>query len=179
MVGYIEGTPRYQIYLFKECLNDMIDKDNMVRFIDAYVESLDMEKIGFKIPVRITGTPPYHAQLKLKIYIYGYMERIRSSRRLEKECRRNKELIWLTENLAPDFKTIADFRKDNRKALENLFKEFLKLCHKLNLLALTTVAIDGSKIRGQQLERGIPKRTDGKDREGNSGKDRQIPEGVR
>ncbi|MBN2856777.1 MAG: IS1182 family transposase [Candidatus Delongbacteria bacterium] len=149
MVQYLEGVPRNQIYLFSECLDDIIEEDNIVRFIDAYVESLDLEKLGFKVPSMITGAPPYRSQLKLKIYIYGYLERIRSSRRLEKECRRNTELMWLTENLAPDFKTIADFRRDNLKALKNLFKEFLKLCHKMELISFKTVAIDGTKMRGQ------------------------------
>ena len=124
MVRYIEGIPRNQIYLFNECLDEMVKHDNIVRFIDAYVESLDLEKLGFEIPTMTTGASPYRSQLKLKIYIYGYMERIRSSRKLEKECKRNTELIWLTENLAPDFKTIADFRKNNLTALKNLFKEF-------------------------------------------------------
>ncbi len=149
MVGYIEGTPRRQIYLFNECLDTLISKNNIVRFIDAYVETLDLQKLEFCMPNGTTGTPPYRPQLKLKIYIYGYLERIRSSRRLEKECNRNKELIWLTENLAPDFKTIADFRKDNKKAFKNVFKEFLKVCHKLELISFKTVAIDGSKMRGQ------------------------------
>lgn len=149
MVQYIEGIPRNQIYLFNECLDDMIEEDNIVRFIDAYIESLELKELGFTVPSMKTGAPPYRTQLKLKIYIYGYLERIRSSRRLEKECKRNTELMWLTENLAPDFKTIADFRKDNAKALKNLFKEFLKLCHKLSLLSFKTVAIDGTKLRGQ------------------------------
>ena len=149
MVPYIEGTQRDQIFLFNECLDDMIDENNIVRFIDAYVESLDLIGLGFTVPSMKTGAPPYRSHLKLKIYIYGYLEKIRSSRRLEKECRRNTELIWLTENLAPDFKTIADFRKDNSEALKNLFKEFLKLCHKLQLISFKTVAIDGTKMRGQ------------------------------
>ena len=146
---YIEGTPRKQMYLFNECIDEIIEDDNIVRFIDAYVETLDMESIGFKMPEGTTGTPPYRPQLKLKIYIYGYFEKLRSSRKLEKECRRNKELIWLTNALIPDFKTIADFRKDNHKAFKNIFKEFLKLCHKLQLLSFKTVAIDGTKMRGQ------------------------------
>jgi|TARA_B100001971_G_scaffold209052_1_gene231923 transposase len=158
MVGYITGTPREQIHLFNESLDEMIAADNIVRFIDAYVEILDLQELGFIMPVGTTGAPPYRTQLKLKIYIYGYLERIRSSRRLENECGRNTELIWLTENLAPDFKTIADFRKDNRIALKNLFKEFLKLCHKLELLSFKSVAIDGSKMRGQNSLNEVYKR---------------------
>jgi len=146
---YIEGTSREQIFLFNECIDEIIEEENIVRFIDAYVESLDMAELGFKMPKGITGTPPYRPQLKLKIYIYGYFEKIRSSRKLEKECLRNKELIWLTNALAPDFKTLADFRKDNYKAFKNIFKEFLKLCHKLQLISFNTVAIDGTKMRGQ------------------------------
>ena len=149
MVQYIEEIPRNQIFLFNECLDEIVEDDSIVRFIDVYVESLDMENLGFKVPAMKTGAPPYRAQLKLKIYIYGYLERIRSSRRLEKECKRNTELMWLTGNLAPDFKTIADFRKDNLTALKKLFKEFLKLCRKLELLSFKTVAIDGTKMRGQ------------------------------
>lgn len=149
MDRFIEGIPRDQIFLFNECIDEIIEKDNIVRFTDAYVESLDMERLGFRMPKGTTGTPPYRPQLKLKIYIYGYFEKIRSSRKLEKECRRNKELIWLTNALAPDFKTIADFRKDNHKAFRNIFKDFLKLCHKLQLLSFKEIAIDGTKMRGQ------------------------------
>jgi len=157
-MDYIEGTSRKQIFLFNECIDEIIETDNIVRFIDAYVESLDMRELGFKMPKGTTGAPPYRPQLKLKIYIYGYFEKIRSSRRLEKECRRNKELIWLTNALAPDFKTLADFRKDNHKAFRNIFKEFLKLCHKLQLLSFKTVAIDGTKVRGQNSLNEVYKR---------------------
>src|SRR4030042_3134688 len=149
MVDYIKGIPREQLFLFNESLDELIEENNIVRFIDAYVDSLKMEELGFKMPVGTTGTPPYSPQLKLKIYIYGYFERIRSSRRLEKECLRNKEMIWLTEGRAPDFKTIADFRKDNHEAFKNIFKEFLLLCHKLELLSFHNVAIDGTTFRGQ------------------------------
>jgi len=149
MVEYIKGISRDQLFLFNECLDEIIDKNNIVRFIDAYVDALDMKELGFIIPELNTGTPPYSSQLKLKIYIYGYFEKIRSSRRLEKECGRNKELIWLTNALVPDFKTIADFRKDNYKAFKNVFKDFLKLCHKLELISFKVVAIDGIKMRGQ------------------------------
>jgi transposase len=149
MVEYIQGIPRDQIHLFVASLDELIDENHIVRFIDAYVDSLNMEGLGFETPMLRTGAQAYSEQLKLKIYIYGYFEKIRSSRRLEKECLRNKELIWLTEGLAPDFKTIADFRKDNSKAFRKIFKEFLTLCHKLELLSFDTVAIDGTKFRGQ------------------------------
>jgi transposase len=149
MVEYIKGIPRQQLYLFNECLDELIDENHIVRFIDAYADSLDLEGLGFKIPEMETGAQPYSEHLKLKIYIYGYFEKVRSSRRLEKECQRNKEMIWLTEGLAPDFKTIADFRKNNSKAFKNIFKTFLILCHKLELISFNTVAIDGTKFRGQ------------------------------
>ena len=157
-MNYIEGTAREQIHLFNECMEELIERDNIVRFIDAYVESLDMRQLGFKMPKGTTGTPPYRPQLKLKIYIYGYFEKIRSSRRLEKECRRNKELIWLTNGLSPDFKTIADFRRDNHKVFRNIFKDFLRLCHKLQLLSFKAVAIDGTKMRGQNSLNEVYKR---------------------
>ena len=149
MVEYRKGTPRNQIHLFQTCLDELIEEDNIVRFIDAYVESLDMYGLGFKMNENVTGAPAYRPQLKLKIYIYGYLNRIRASRQLEQECGRNKKLIWLMEGLQPDFKTIADFRKDNRKALRNVFKDFMKYCHRLGLISLRVAAIDGTKIRGQ------------------------------
>ena len=158
MVEYIKGTDRKQLFLFNECLDEIIDKNHIVRFIDAYVDTLEMEQLGFIMPKLTTGTPPYSPQLKLKIYIYGYFEKIRSSRRLEIECIRNKELIWLTNALTPDFKTIADFRKDNHKAFKNIFKEFLKLCHRLELISFKVVAIDGTKMRGQNSLNEVYKR---------------------
>jgi transposase len=149
MYRYIEGTPRRQLYLFNECLDELVGEESIVRFIDAYVEMLDMGALGFRMHDEVTGAPAYRPQAKLKIYVYGYFEKVRTSRKLEKECMRNKEMIWLTEGLAPDFKTIADFRKDNYRALKKIFKEFLKLCYRLNLITFGTVAIDGSKLRGQ------------------------------
>lgn len=155
---YITGTPRDQLYLFNECLDNLIDKNNAVRVIDAYVDSLEIEKLGFKLPELKTGTPPYKPQVLIKIYIYGYNDRTRSTRRLENECRRNKEMMWLTEGLAPDFKTIADFRKNNKKALRKIFKEFLIFCNNAGLLSLETVAIDGTKMRAQNSLNNIYKR---------------------
>ena len=155
---YIKGTPRDQLYLFNECIDNLVEDNNPVRIIDAYVESLDLEKLEFIVPELRTGKPPYRSELLLKIYIYGYNERIRSSRRLEKESHRNKEMIWLTERLAPDFKTIADFRKKNKKAIRNVFKEFLIFCKKAGLLSLETVGIDGTKMRGQNNRNNIYRR---------------------
>lgn len=149
IMDYISGIDRNQIFLFKETLNRSIDDNNYIRIIDSYVESLELESLGFQMPSLKYGKPPYKPQLLLKIYIYGYMERIRSSRRLEKECGRNMEMIWLTESLTPDFKTISDFRMNNKKGIRNIFKEFLSFCNKAGLLSLETVAIDGTKLRAQ------------------------------
>lgn len=148
-MDYIKGTPREQLHLFTENLDEIIDEENPVRFIEAYINKLDMGKLGFKVPDVLTGRPPYAPVLLLKIYIYSYLNKVRSSRRIETACQRNIELIWLTEQLAPDFKTIADFRKDNKEGIKNIFKEFLKLCHKLELLSFKCVAIDGTKMRAQ------------------------------
>ena len=155
---YIQGTSRDQLYLFNECIDNLVEENNPVRIIDAYVESLDLEKLEFIIPELRTGKPPYRTQLLLKIYIYGYNERTRSSRRLEKECQRNKEMIWLTEGLSPDFKTIADFRKKNKKAIRNVFKEFLMFCKQAGLLSLETVGIDGTKMRAQNNRNNVYRR---------------------
>jgi len=151
LIMYINGINREQLYLFENKLDDVISEDNPVRFIDAYVDKLDLLKLGFSNPGTDggKGRPPYNPAMMLKIYIYGYLNRIRSSRKLESECRRNTELIWLTCRLAPDFKTIADFRKDNRNGIKQIFREFLKLCNKLDLLSFRCVAVDGTKERAQ------------------------------
>jgi len=154
----IQGVPRQQQVLFHQCLDELVDENNPVRLIDAYVEKVDMKKVGFEMPELVTGAPPYRPQVLLKIYIYGYFERIRTSRRLEEECQRNKYLMWLTEGLAPDFKTLADFRRDNRVGIKNLFKEFLAFCQTMGLLSFKTVAIDGTKIRAQNSIQNIYKR---------------------
>jgi transposase len=151
LVMYINGISREQLYLFENKLDDMISGDNPVRFIDAYVDNLDLLKLGFTNPGTNgwKGRPPYNPSMMLKIYMYGYLNRIRSSRKLEAECGRNTELIWLTCRLAPDFKTIADFRKDNKTGIKRIFREFLKLCGKLDLLSFRCVAVDGTKERAQ------------------------------
>jgi transposase len=147
---YVEEESREQIHLFEEKLDDIIRKDNPVRFIDAYVERIDLKKLGFIISGESdTGRPAYRPSTMLKIYIYGYLNRIRSSRKLEAECARNIDLMWLTGRVTPDFKTIADFRGHNKNGLKNIFKEFLRLCHKLELVSLKYVAIDGTKKRAQ------------------------------
>lgn len=149
MVEFIQGTPRQQIHLFSECIEELIGEEHVIRFIDAWVESLDIASLGFEIPKRETGRRPYRPQMLIKLYLYGYLERVRSSRRLEKECRRNTELVWLTENLAPDFKTIADFRKDSGQAIRAVFQEFLRFAMQLGLVKFRELAADSTKLRAQ------------------------------
>lgn len=155
---YIVGESREQILLFPETLDDLISEENPVRFIDLYIDKLDLKLLNFKLRKSNIGRPAYSEKVLLKIYIYGYMNRIRSSRRLENECKRNIELMWLTKRLAPDFKTIADFRKDNKEGIKRVHKEFLKLCHKLGLLSFEIVGIDGTKMRAQNSNDNIYKR---------------------
>jgi len=149
VVRYREGISRDQMVLYQETLDELVDPESMVRIIDAYVDALDMGGMGFQVNACTMGAPAYRPQLKLKIYLYGYLNKIRSSRGLEKESKRNIELIWLTEGLSPDFKTIADFRKDNSSALKKLFEQFLHMCGRKRLIEFQTVAIDGTKLRGQ------------------------------
>jgi transposase len=148
MKRFIEGEARSQSLLFPERLDDYVPEDNPVRAIEVFVESLDLGKLGFEgVEPEATGRPAYHPAVLLKIYIYGYLNRIQSSRRLERETQRNVELIWLTGKLMPDFKTIADFRKDNGLAIRAVCREFIVLCRRLELFAEAIVAIDGSKFK--------------------------------
>jgi transposase len=147
MTGFIEGESRAQATLFPERLDDYIAEESPVRVIDVFVDELDLESLRFKTVPKDTGRPPYHPATLLKIYIYGYLNRVQSSRRLEREAQRNVELMWLTERLAPDFKTIADFRKDNGKAIQKVCREFVLICRKLDLFTDAFVAIDGSKFK--------------------------------
>src|SRR6186713_1233133 len=129
MKRFVEGEDRTQVALLPECLDDYISEDNPVRAVDAFVEELDLKQLGFAgADPAMTGRPAYHPAVLLKIYIYGYLSRITSSRRLEREAQRNVELMWLTDRLAPDFKTIADFRKDHGAAIRNVCREFVLLC---------------------------------------------------
>ena len=145
---YIQSIDRWQTILFPEVIDEYIEENNPVKFIDAFVDSLDLKKLGFKhAELKSTGCPPYDPADLLKLYIYGYLNRVRSSRWLEKECKRNLELMWLLKKLTPDFKTIADFRKDNRDAIKRVCKEFVFLCRKLDLFGGELVAIDGSKFK--------------------------------
>src|SRR5947207_4209516 len=142
------GLDRSQTMLFPEALEDYVGAENPVRFLDAFVASLDLHVLRFaKARCADTGRPPYDPAALLKLYLYGYLHRMRSSRALEAECHRNVEVIWLVRKLAPDFKTIADFRKDNPKALKAVHRQFLLLCRKLDLFGGQLLAIDGSKFR--------------------------------
>ena len=148
MKRFIEGEDRSQVTLLPECLDDYIAEDNPVRVVDAYVEELDLQELGFEgAEPALTGRPAYHPAVLLKIYIYGYLNRIQSSRRLEREAQRNVELMWLTGRLAPDFKTIADFRRDNGAGIRNVCRRFIELCRDLKLFSEALVAIDGSKFK--------------------------------
>src|SRR6187455_2290788 len=148
MAGFVEGIDRSQHSLFPAVLDDYVAEDNPVRAIEAFADGLDLGQLGFtRVEALVTGRPGYHPATLLKIYIYGYLNRIPSSRRLERECQRNIELVWLTGQLAPDFKTIADFRKDNGKAICEVCRAFVALCRKLDLLSAASIAIDGSKFK--------------------------------
>src|SRR6266478_10107719 len=148
MKRYVVGQDRSQSTLFPEFLDDYIAEDNPVRVVDVFVDELDLKDLGFEgAEPEVTGRPSYHPATLLKIYIYGYLNRIQSSRRLERETQRNVELIWLTGRLSPDFKTIADFRKDNGPAIRRVCREFVLLCRSLNLFSDALVAIDGSKFK--------------------------------
>jgi transposase len=148
MKRFIEGTDRGQSTLFPEYLEDWIDEDNPVRVIDVFVEELDLSELGFSgVEPEVTGRPSYHPSVLLKLYIYGYLNRVQSSRRLEREALRNVEVMWLVGRLAPDHKTIADFRKDNGRAIRQVCSQFVALCRAMGLLTEASVAIDGSKFK--------------------------------
>lgn len=148
MKRFIQSVDRSQGTLFPEHVDDYVQDDNPVRVVDVFVEHLDLGELGFtSVTPLLTGRPAYHPSVLLKLYIYGYLNRIQSSRRLERESQRNLELIWLTGRLMPDFKTIANFRKDNGPAIRKVCSQFVLLCRQLNLLTEASVAIDGSKFK--------------------------------
>lgn len=148
MRRFVEGIDREQGTLFPECLEDWIDADNPVRVIDAFVEKLELSGLGFDgVAPEATGRPSYHPAVLLKLYIYGYLNRVQSSRRLEREAGRNVEVMWVTGRLIPDHKTIADFRKNNGGAIKQVCVRFIELCRLLGLLTTASVAIDGSKFK--------------------------------
>src|SRR5690348_2351748 len=148
MRRFVEGIDREQATLFPEHLEDWVDQDNPVRAIDAFVDKLELCGLGFNgVAPEATGRPSYHPASLLKLYIYGYLNRVQSSRRLEREAARNVEVMWLTCRLVPDHKTIADFRKDNGSAIKRVCAQFIELCRQMGLLATSSVAIDGSKFK--------------------------------
>jgi transposase len=148
MAGFIEGADRGQTTLLPECLDDWIAEDNPVRVVDAFIDNLNLKELGFNcVEAAATGRPGFHASTLLKLYVYGYLNRVQSSRRLEREAGRNLELLWLLGRLAPDHKTIADFRRDNGPALKKVCARFVELCREMGLLSTASVAIDGSKFK--------------------------------
>ena len=148
MSEHVNGTHRDQTVLFPNTIDQYVEKENAVRFIDAFVDSLNLEKLGFKHSILAeTGRPSYDPSDLLKLYVYGYLNQVRSSRKLEKECHRNVEVMWLMKKLAPDFKTIADFRKNNVDCIKGVFKEFVYLCRSMDLYGAQLVAIAGTKFK--------------------------------
>jgi transposase len=147
-MSHLRGPNRTEVQLLPPCLDDYVEANAPVRFLESFVEGLDLQALGFvRTSAAATGRPPYHPADLLKLYLYGYLNRIRSSRRLEAEAKRNLELMWLLRSVRPDFKTIADFRKDNRDCFKKVFKQFNLLCRKLDLFGAELVAIDGSKFK--------------------------------
>src|SRR6202030_4227444 len=148
MAGFVAGLDRGQATLLPECLEDWVEESNPVRAVDVFVDALELRDLGFDgVDPAATGRPAYHPSAMLKLYIYGYLNRVQSSRRLEREAGRNLEVMWLTGRLVPDHKTIADFRKDNGPAIKKVCAQFVALCRKMGLLAKASVAIDGSKFK--------------------------------
>src|ERR1700716_1538480 len=148
MRRFVQGLDRGQSTLFPECLEDWIGEDNPVRVIDVFVDELDLAELGFSgVDPEMTGRPSYHPSALLKLYIYGYLNRVQSTRRLERDAGRNVEVMWLTGRLVPDHKTIADFRKDNGPAIRKVCAQFVALCREIGLLTKASVAIDGSKFK--------------------------------
>ena len=148
MSGYIEGTDRGQMTLFPDRLEDWIGEDNPVRVVDLFVDEIDLAELGFgRVAPALTGRPGYHPSVLLKLFIYGYLNRVPSSRALEREAGRNVEVMWLTGRLAPDHKTIADFRRDNGPAIRKTCAQFVELCRRIGVLKGACVAIDGSKFK--------------------------------
>jgi transposase len=145
MKRFVEGADRGQSTLLPECLDEWVEESNSVRVVDCFVDGLDLTDLGFEgVEPAATGRPVYHPSVLLKLYIYGYLNRVQSSRRLEREAGRNLEVIWLLGRLVPDDKVIADFRKDNGAAIRRVCASFVNLCRQMGLLAKASVAIDGS-----------------------------------
>jgi len=148
MHRFIDGEDRMQQALLPHGLEDYVSEENPVRVIEVFIDELDLAALGFsRMTPAATGRPAYHPSTLLKIYLYGYLNRLQSSRRLEREAQRNIELMWLVGRLAPDFKTIADFRRDNGAAIRAVCRQFVELCRQLGLFTRAVVAIDGSKFK--------------------------------
>src|SRR5437763_7941857 len=153
-MSHLVGYDRCQTLLLPELLDDYVGPENPVRFIEAFVDGLDLAAAGFaRVPPKETGRPGYAPADLLKLYVYGYLNRVRSSRRLEAETHRNIEVIWLLRHLKPDFKTIADFRRDNRSAFRQVFREFVLLCRQLDLFGRELLAVDGTRIKAVNNKR--------------------------
>ena len=145
---HLQGLDRGQTSLLPPAIDDYVDEENPVRFLDAFVDSLDLKALGFgRVEPKETGRPSYHPADLLKLYLYGYLNRVRSSRRLEAETHRNLEVIWLLRGLRPDHKTIANFRKDNVKAFKAVFRQFVVLCRNLDLFGKELIAVDGTRLK--------------------------------
>jgi transposase len=147
MSRFVEGEDRRQPALLPSCLDDYVGEDNPARVIDVFVDELDLDALGFGVTPATTGRPAYHPASLLKLYIYGYLNRVQSSRRLERESQRNVELMWLTGKLAPDHKTIANFRRDNGSAIQAACAHFIVLCRQIGLFTQAVAAVDGSKFK--------------------------------
>src|SRR3954447_13179582 len=180
MHRFIDGEDRTQQALLPHSLEDYVDGENPVRVIEVFIDELDLAALGFSgVTPAATGRPAYHPSTLLKIYLYGYLNRVQSSRRLEREAQRNIELMWLTGRLAPDFKTIADFRKDNGAAIQSVCRQFVELCRRLKLFTGAVVAIDGRQVQSgeqsrQELHGRQGHRADGAGRR----QHRALPEGA-
>ncbi|MFW5851149.1 MAG: IS1182 family transposase [Bacteroidota bacterium] len=153
MCTYIQGQNRTQTTLFASCLDDAVSPENEVRLIDAFVQSLDIAKMGFRVDHGENGRPAYHPKDLLKLYIYGYLNRIRTSRQLEKETKRNIEVMWLLNSLSPDHNTISNFRRDNGKAIKKVFRETVRVAQYFNLIGGTLIAGDSTKLRAQNSKK--------------------------
>ena len=146
MSRFVQGEDRRQPALLPSCLDDYVNEDNPARVIDAFVDELDLGELGFTVASAVTGRPAYHPGTLLKLYVYGYLNRVASSRRLEREAGRNVEVMWLTGKLSPDHKTIANFRKDNGPAIQAACAHFVVLCRQIGLFTQALAAVDGSKF---------------------------------
>src|SRR5678815_3370356 len=150
---YIKGTDRTQAVLFPQSLDEIIDQSNEVRIIDLFVESIDLTKFSFHLKSSQEGRPPYHPKDLLKLYVYGYLNSIRSSRALERECKRNIEVMWLLQQLVPDHNTISNFRRDNEKAIRKVFRHTVSIAKHFDLIGGKLVAGDSTKLRAQNSKK--------------------------